>query len=237
MSNGFEFFNDDNSVILSTDVTPVCLHQKINHTLTPSLSSAIPLHVDDGFLSVFYVDNQPSNFYDYGIFSPAGTDGRYYILPDRLGAGQTIAVEEYKFKLGLSKPATTGLQLFDSNGNETYNINNQLINILGRYSIKISDCWLKNSNGQFTGQYTNKFVSDSWSGKKIGILFTNMPTGIIKFSHQVGVYAYDVRVSMQNGILTLMYWVGVWLQSFSSAHIPVDESVRLEFFIVDLTGL
>lgn len=236
MASGMEFFNDGNSVILSTEVTPVCLHQKINHILTPSVSSAIPLHTDDGYLSVFYVDNPASTFMDYGFFSPAGADGRYYILPDRLPTGQTIAVEEYKFKLGLSNPANQGLQLFDSNGGETYNSNNLPLNILGHYSINITDCWLKNSNGQFTGQYTNKFVSDVWLGKKIGILFTNMPTGIIKFSHQAGVYAYDIRVSMVDGVLTLMYWVIQWLVSFSSQSIPVDESVKLEFFIVDITN-
>lgn len=236
MPSGLEFFNDGNSVILSTDVTPVCLHQKINHTLTSNLSSAIPLHVEDGYLSVFYIDNAPSNFYDYGFFAPAGTDGRYYILPDRTLGTKTIAVEEYKFKLGLSKQAEAGLQLFDTNGNETYNSNNLPISILGHYSINVSDCWIKDNNGQFTGQYTNKFMSNSWMGKKIGILFTNMPTGIIKFSTQRGVYAYDIRVSMQNGYLVVMYWVGLWLQSFSSASIPIDESVKLEFFIVDVTG-
>lgn len=236
MASGMEFFNDGNSVILSTEVTPVCLHQKINHTLTPSLSSAIPLHTEDGYLSVFYVDNPASSFMDYGFFSPAGVDGRYYILPDRLPSGQTIAVEEYKFKLGLSNSANQGLQLFDSNGVETYNSNNLPLNILGHYSINVSDCWLKNSNGQFTGQYTNEFVQGYWAGKKIGILFTNMPTGIIKFSHQNGVYAYDIRVAMNDGVLTLMYWVTQWLVSFSSQSIPIDESVKLEFFIVDITN-
>lgn len=236
MSSGMEFFNNGNSVILSTEVTPVCLHQKINHTLTPNLSTAIPLHTEDGYLSVFYVDNPASSFMDYGFFSPAVSDGRYYILPDRLPSGQSIAIEEYKFKLGISEPATQGLQLFDSNGVETYNSNNKLLNILGHYSANVSDCWLKNSNGQFTGQYTNKFISDYWAGKKIGILFTNMPTGIIKFSHQSGIYAYDIRVAMQDGVLTLMYWVTQWLVSFSNKSIPVDESVKLEFFIVDLTN-
>ncbi|WP_372810046.1 hypothetical protein [Pseudoalteromonas nigrifaciens] len=236
MPSGLEFFNDDNSVILSTEVTPVCLHEQIDHTLTTSLSSSIPLHEDDGYLSVFYIDNPPENFYDYGFFSPAGTDGRYYILPDNLSSGETIAIKEYKFKLGLSKSANQGLQLFNANGDETYNSNNLPINILERYSIKVSDCWLKNSSGQFTGQYTNKFVSGAWSGKKIGILFTNMPTGIIKFSNSANVYAYDIRASMKDGTLVLMYWVDVWLQSFSSVSIPIDESVRLDFFIVDLTN-
>ena len=65
MASGMEFFNDGNSVILSTEVTPVCLHQKINHILTPNLSSAIPLHTDDGYLSVFYVDNPVDAFMDF----------------------------------------------------------------------------------------------------------------------------------------------------------------------------
>jgi len=233
MPSGLEFFNDTQSVILSTEVKPVCLHEKINHTLTRN--NAIPLHVDDGFLSVFYVANPPENFYDYGYFSPAGSDGQYYILPDQLGSGETIPVEEYKFKLGISNAASTGLQLFDSQGIETYNSNNKPINILAKYSINVSDCWLKDSNGEFTGQYTNKFVNASWPNKKIGILFTNMPTGIIKFSYQRGVYAYDIRISMTDGYLTIMYWVQEFLTSFSSASFPVDESIKLELFVIDIT--
>jgi len=233
MPSGLEFFNDTHSVILSTEVEPLCLHEKINHSLTRD--NAIPLHVDDGFLSVFHVANPPENFYDYGYWSPAGSDGKYYILPDELGSGETIPIEEYKFKLGISNTANSGLQLFNSQGVETYNSNNRPINILARYSINVSDCWLKNSSGQFTGQYTKKFVNGSWSGKKIGILFTNMPSGIIKFSNSRTVYAYDTRISMTDGSLTLMYWVDQWLVSFSSAYLPVDESVRLEFFVIDIT--
>ena len=237
MPSGIEFFNDNNSVILSTDVTPLCFHSKTSHTLTKDIKSSIPLHVEDGYLSAFKVHlADSSRILDYGMFSPMGTNG-YYFLADKLQNGQSIIIDEYKFKLGLSKTTNKGLQLFDAHGNEVYNSSNKPINILGRNSVNISDCWLKDANGQFTGQYTNKFLLESYPDRKIGILFTNIPTGLIKFSHQAGVHAYDVRMVMDNDFMILMYWVQQWTVSFSSVHIPVDESLRLEYFIVDLTGL
>lgn len=235
MPSGLEFFNNNNSVILSTDVTPLCFHSKTSHTLTKDIKSSIPLHKDDGYLSVFKT-HLDALIMDYGVFSPMGTTG-YYFLADRLQNGKSIIIDEYKFKLGLNQTTNTGLQLFDAHGNEVYNSSNKPINILERNSVNISDCWLKNANGQFTGQYTNKFLYGHYPGKKVGILFTNIPTGLIKFPHQPGVYAYDVRMIMGDEFITLMYWVQQWTVSFSNVHIPVDESVRLEYFIVDLTGL
>lgn len=237
MPSGLEFFNDNNSVILSADVTPLCFHSKTSHSLTKDVKSSIPLHVEDGYLSVFKVHlADGSRIMDYGIFSPMGTSG-YYFLADRLQNGQSIVIDEYKFKLGLSQTTNKGLQLFDAQGNEVYNSSNKPINILGHNSINVSDCWLKNNQGQYTGQYTNKILYGTFSGKKVGILFTNIPTGIIKFSHQSAVYNYDFRMVMEDDWITLMYWVQQWTVSFSNVHIPIDESVRLEYFIVDLTGL
>lgn len=237
MAVGLEIFNDANSVLLSTDVTPLCFHSKKSHTLTRDIKSIIPLHAEDSYLSVFRVNlSDGGRILDYGIFSPMGKDG-YYFLPDRLKNNQSIIIDEYKFKLGLNQTANNGLQLFDANGKEVYNSNNKPINILGHNSVNISDCWLKNERGQFTGQYTNKTLFGSYPGKKVGILFTNIPTGIIKFSHQSSVYAYDIRMVMGDDFIILMYLVQQWTASFSSVHIPIDESVRLEYFIVDLTGL
>lgn len=238
MPSGLEFFNDNNSVILSTDVTPLCFHSKTTHTLTPNIQSSIQLHKDDGYLSAFKVHlADGARILDYGIFSPMGADGHYYFLADRLQSGQSIAIDEYKFKLGLSQTANLGLQLFDAQGNEVYNSNNKPINILGYGSVNVSDCWLKNDQGQFTGQYTYRALYGSYPGKKVGILFTNIPTGIIKFSHQSAVYAYDFRMVMDDESIMLMYWVQQWTVSFSNVHIPIDESVRLEYFILDLTDL
>ena len=237
MPSGLEFFNDNNSVILSTDTTPLCFHSKTTHKLTTNAASAIPLNKEDGYLSAFKVHlADGGRIMDYGFFSPMGTNG-YHFLPDRLQSGQSILIDEYKFKLGLSQTTNKGLQLFDAQGNEVYNSSNKPINILGHNSINVSDCWLKNNQGQFTGQYTNKFLYGDYPGKKVGILFTNIPTGIIKFSHQAAVYAYDFRMVMGDDFIILMYWVQQWTISFSNVHIPVDESVRLEYFIVDLTGL
>lgn len=237
MAYGLQSVNDSDNVLLSSEVTPVCLHSKTSKSLTTNFNTAIPVHPGDGYLTAFHVVNDSAQFYDFGVFSPFGTMGKYYILGDgnRMAASKTINVDIYKYKLGIVNNATTGMRLFNASGVETYNTNNKPINILSQVSIDISDCWIKDASGNYTGQYTNKIIQGNWYGKKIAILFTTMPSGFIKFSNSRSVYTYDIRFNMTDGILTMVYWVGNWTTSFSSAHHPPDPSVKLKFFIIDVT--
>lgn len=234
MPSGIEFINDNGGLILSTEVTPVCLHNKTIHTLTRS--GAVPLLAEDGYISAYHIKNPPDRIMDLGIIAPISAFG---IFPDRLPSGSSVEIEQFDFKLGIANQLNkgdAGLQLFDASGAEIYNSNNRPINILKHFSIDVSNVWIKNDKGNYTGQWTNHIVTDYWPNRKIALLFTNIPSGAVKFSHSSNIYIYDTRLDMSNGSLFVACRVVTWLQSFSNASIPVDESLRLEFFVVDVTG-
>ncbi|MDO5652170.1 MAG: hypothetical protein Q4G13_08590 [Moraxella sp.] len=238
MSSGIQLFNDNSSIVLATDTMPLCFHNKITHRLTKNNASIISLHKDDGYLSAYHIVNDDgSRFMDYGLFSPFGADGSYYFIADRMAANAHVMIEEYRFKLGLKHQARMGLQLFDVNGNETYNSNNKPINILAKHSIDVSDCWLKNDNGQFTGMYRGSFATHNEISKKTAVLFTNIPTGLIKFSHHRAIYMYDIRLLTTEGTFMLYVRPEWWIANFTNAHFPVDINARLEYFVVDITNL
>lgn len=230
MTAGLQIFNDNKSLLLSSDTVPIVFQQKVVNKLTTNTSSKIPLSKNNDILSVYYFDSGGDNsrMKEYGIFAPFGAGNNFFILPDKMTAAG-ITVEEYQFKASLKNTANHGLQLFDGAGREIYNSNNIPISIIDKVSINVSNSWTPKTVKTWSGFYPNK---------KVGFLFTNVPMGITKSSSMAEIWAYDYRPYTDNtGMAILTYTPTVWSYSYSSASIPIDYSLRLEFFIIDVSML
>ena len=232
MVQGLEIYNDTNSLLLSSDTVPILFQQKIVSKLTNNINSKIMLSKKDGILSVYYFNcnNDVSRISDYGVFSPLGAGDNYYILPDKMGASEYIDVEEYQFKAQIKHPCNAGLQIFNASGLEVYNSNHVPLTIVDKVSIDVSKSWYPMSTKIWSNSYPNR--------TKLGFLFTNIPAGITKSKTYSGVYAYDYRPYCDNkGYISLAYSPTIWTYSYSSAEIPIDTSLRLEFFVIDLSNI
>lgn len=229
MAAGLQIFNDNKSLLLSSDAVPIVYQQKIISKLTTNVASSIPLS-KNGMLSAYYFNSggDSGRIKEYGVFAPFGASNNFFILPDKMTA-TGIMVEEYQFKASLKNTANHGLQLFDATGKEIYNSNNIPISILDKVSINVADSWNPLSVKSWSAYYT---------GKKVGFLFTNIPMGITKSNSMPQIWAYDYRpYTDDTGMAMLLYTPTVWSYSYSSASIPIDYSLRLEFFIVDVSML
>ena len=232
MAQGLEIYNDNNSLLLSSDTIPILYQQKVVSRVTSNVNSKVLLSKKDGVLSVYYFDckNDVNRISDYGVFSPFGAGDNYYILPDKMGASEHIDVEEYQFKAQIKYSCNAGLQLFNASGVEVYNSNHVPLTIVDKVSIDVSNSWYPMSTKSWGKIYTGR--------TKLGFLFTNIPAGITKSKTYSGVYAYDYRPYCDNeGFISISYTPTIWTYSYSSAEIPIDRSLRLEFFVVDLSGL
>lgn len=232
MAQGLEIYNDTNSLLLSSDTVPILYQQKVVSRVTSNVNSKVLLSKKDGILSAYYFDcgNDVNRISDYGVFSPFGAGDNYFILPDKMGASEYVDVEEYQFKAQIKYPCNAGLQLFDANGTEVYNSNHVPLTIVDKVSIDVSNSWYPKSVQFWSNIYTGR--------TKLGFLFTNIPAGITKSSTYSGVYAYDYRPYSDNeGYISITYTPTIWTYSYSKAEIPIDRSLRLEFFVVDLSDL
>lgn len=232
MAQGLEIYNDTNSLLLSSDTVPILYQQKVVSRVTSNVNSKVLLSKKDGILSAYYFDcgNDVNRISDYGVFSPFGAGDNYFILPDKMGASEYVDVEEYQFKAQIKYPCNAGLQLFDANGTEVYNSNHVPLTIVDKVSIDVSNSWYPKSVQFWSNIYTGR--------TKLGFLFTNIPAGITKSSTYSGVYAYDYRPYSDNeGYISITYTPTIWTYSYSNANIPIDRSLRLEFFVVDLSDL
>ncbi|OPH36516.1 hypothetical protein [Moraxella lacunata] len=227
---GIHIINDAQSVQISTETIPMVYQYKTVHNLKNT--QLVNLQKNDGSISVFLPKvSGDGSLWRHGIFPPFG--GVTCILRDdnRVQNGDLI-IEEYIFKPQVVASTNVGLQIFDHNGTELFNSDSRLLSLIKKYEIDPSTSWYTES-----GRPEYQYTIDTASAHKIGFLFTNLPAGITKSPSMSQIYAYDYRFWSDDGIMMFAVGPQVWSWSFSNAHIPIDRSLRTEFFTVNLDNI
>lgn len=222
MTAGIHILNDKQSVQISHETIPMVYHEKISHNLKNI--SGIPLKSDNGTISVFRPLATFDRVAEYGIYHPFGITA---ILPDRIKSD--LWIEQYIFKPQIKQSSRVGMQIFDENGGEIFNSDSLLLSIIDKVTLDPSQSWADLNFHFWTNYYANT--------TKFGFLFTNLPSGLSKSNSMPNIWAYDYRFVADNHLATFAFKPSTMTYSFSSAEIPLDYSLRTEFFIVDLSNL
>lgn len=238
--NGLLINNDANNVLISSDVTPLTYDKKILHDFTANGNLKVPVSNTDGSISVWNRAGTDSSIIYIGMYhdfygSPT------YMGKRRFSNGSDLQVTEYKFRPSPPASSGYGLQLFDADGNETYNSEKPLLNIIDKVNIRVADGYNKEIKyDQYEGYYwvDRSTWSKNYPGvTKLGIMFNNVPAGISKTSSLYQIWAYFYFFRTVGSRVELEYRPEYWSSSQSSAVIELDLELELEFFVIDLSNI
>lgn len=243
MTSGLHINNDDDVVQLSNDTYYLTYQHKNTYHLTKKNTegSLIGLTTNNGEIYA-YRSNANDLFKYFGVvnhYIPKNTTDRFAVTvidvtneyrPDIF----QVIVEQYAFKANLLHQTNVGLQLFDENGVELYNSQNKLLNILEEGKINLNDIWdMRSKDGKDNIKY---WKSKTYTDKKLGIMFKNVPFKFLKFSNLRTIEAPSFRFLTLDDHVQVAVRFESFLPYFSVDWFAPGD-YYFEFFIVDLTGL
>lgn len=229
--------NDRGNVLISSDANQITYSHTMLHDFNVS-NTDVMLGREDGTFSVWSRTDTVSVLHNIGIVQ-AGLGGRTIMGKHSGISSPDLKVYEHIFT---SKPSTSsgvGLQLFNASGIEVFNSDKPLLSIIDKITIDPEVAYRKefrNANGVLVQDRT--FWEKSYPNhSNLGLMFTNVPAGIMKEAayYQIFGYAYNFRTSGNTINIAFRSEYAFW--SGTSRVITLDESVRFEFFVIDLSNV
>lgn len=231
--------NSNRNVQISSDVTPLTYSHKIEHDFKAN-NTLVPMGNENESFSVWHRGDGVSRIQDIGLFQ-ASYNSPISIGKRRYDQSAVLQVSEYVFDTRPAVSSGLGLQLFNALGVETYNSEKPLLSIIDSVSIHVADGYNKEvKRDSTTGElYVDRTRwAKTYAGyTKLGILFKNVPGGISKTSsfYQIWAYFYNFRTS--GNLVELEYRPEYWSSSQTSQVIELDQNLKLEFFVIDLSNV
>ena len=236
--SGLFVANDKRNVQISSDVTPLSYKQTIIHDYTTA-RLVLPVGNEDGTFNVWHRGEATNPIHHIGLFQ-AGYSAPIFMGKHVGTTSSTLLVEQHIFS---SKPVISsgvGLQMFNANGIETYNSEKPLLSIIDKISLRPEDAYRKTVRKDFDGTLImdRTLWEKTYPGyTKLGLLFTNVPGGIFKEPayYQIWSYAYNFRTA--GNTINIAFRAEYFSWSGTSASIPMDDELKFEFFVVDLSNI
>lgn len=231
--------NSNRNVQISSDVTPLTYSHKIEHDFKVN-NVLVPMGNENESFSVWHRGDSVSRIHDIGLFQ-AFYNSPISIGKRRYDQSAILQVSEYVFDTRPAVSSRLGLQLFNASGVETYNSEKPLLSIIDSVSIHVADGYNKEvKRDSTTGElYVDRTRwAKTYAGyTKLGILFKNVPGGISKTSNIYQIWAYFYNFRTAGNVVELEYRPEYWSSSQTSQVIELDQNLKLEFFVIDLSNV